>query len=174
MTTNTSPLHHKTKEHTLNTNTTTRPMIWATPGDRDPILNKIESHPWAAASFDAIKNRVANAVQQHQENPDTFLRGLPLIEDEADPSAHPTLTQIDRNMASVAPQERSRTLQRHLVIGVDCGVLYFLTQDESYAQCAADILHATVEAMVRMKPGESTNNGGLIYPNDHLYDARSV
>jgi hypothetical protein len=153
---------------------TSRPMIWVTPSDREPILNKIESHPWAAASFDAMKNRVADAVQQHQVNPDTFLRGLPLLENTADSSAHPTLTQIHRNMASVSPEERSRTLQRFLAIGVDCGVLYFLTLDATYARCAADILHATVEAMVQMEPGESTNNGGLVYPNDHLYEARVV
>ena len=51
---------------------------------------------------------------------------------------------------------------------------YFLTADESYARCAADILHATVEALVQMKPGESTNNGGWIYPEDHLYEARAL
>jgi hypothetical protein len=65
----------------LTTNsTTTRPMIWVTPEDHAPIWEKIKSQPWASDSFNTMQKRVEDAVHQHQQNSDTFLRGLPLLE----------------------------------------------------------------------------------------------
>ncbi len=151
-----------------------RPMIWVTPADRAPILAKIEAQPWARVAFDAMKARVADAVAQHQRDPDAFLRGLPLVPSRPDSSAHPTLAHIGGNQASDGESGARGKLQRFLLSGIDCGVLYFLTGDESYARCTADILHATVEAMVLMKPNESPGNGGWIYPDDHLYEARAL
>ena len=151
-----------------------RPIIWVTAADRAPILAKIESQPWARASFAAMQARVRDAVAQHQQNPDTFLRGLPLVAHPDGPRFHPTLAHIGGNMASEPGREVRGKLQRFLLIGVDCGVLYFLTGDKAYARCAADILHATVEALVQMKPNESAGNGGWIYPDDHLYEARAL
>jgi len=153
---------------------TTRPMIWVTDTDRTPVLDKIKSQTWARDAFAAMQMRVADAIVQHQRDPDAFLRGLPLVIDPANPGAHPTLALIGGNMASQPDRDARGKLQRHLLIGVDCGVLYFLTRDAAYARCAADILHATVEALVRMKPNESTVNGGWIYPEDHLYEARAL
>jgi len=152
----------------------TRPMIWVTDAERTPILNKIESQAWAREAFTAMQARVADALGQHQRDPDAFLRGLPLVIDPANPSSHPTLALIGGNMASQPDRDVRGKLQRYLLIGVDCGVLYFLTRDAAYARCAADILHATVESLVRMKTNESTGNGGWIYPEDHLYEARAL
>jgi len=152
----------------------TRPLIWVAPADRAPILAKIDSQPWAKAAFDAMKARVADSIAKHQADPDTFLRGLPLVKNIAGPSAHPTLALVGGNQAGEAESGRRSGLQRFLLIGIDCGVLYFLTQDESYARCSADILHAAVEALVLMKPNESVGNGGWIYPGDHLYEARAL
>jgi len=156
-----------------------RPMIWVTPTDRAPILAKIESQPWAKASFAAMQARVKDAVARHEKDPDTFLRGLPLVWNKTDPKLHPTLARVDRGKA-VESEELDQSdagagskLQKYLLIGEDCGVLYFLTRDEAYARCAADILNASIEAMVQMKPNESSN-GGLIYPGDHLYEARAI
>ncbi len=138
-----------------------RPLIWVTPADRAPILKKIESQPWAKAVFEAMQARVKQAVAEHEDDPDEFLRGLPLVKNKANPKLHPTLER-----------GRATGLQHYLLIGEDCGVLYFLTQDEAYARCAADILNATVEAMAQMKPSDGAN-GGLIN-SDHLYEARNI
>ncbi|MEO6750384.1 MAG: hypothetical protein ABIZ04_01310, partial [Opitutus sp.] len=151
-----------------------RPMIWVQPADRAEILHKIETQPWARDVFDAMKARVQDAVTRHQTDPDAFLRGLPLVVDAAHPHAHPTLALQGGNMASEPNRETRGKLQGFLLTGIDCGVLYFLTQDDAYASCAADILQATIEAMARMKPNESPANGGWIYPDDHLYEARAL
>ncbi len=151
-----------------------RPLIWVTPADRAPILAKIAAQPWAQASFDAMQARARSAVASHQRDPDAFLRGLPLVPNSADPKLHPTLAHIRRNAESESGDDRRNSLQRYLLIGEDCGVAYFLTQDEAYARCAADILGAVIEALVLMPPNESPENGGWIYPDDHLYEARAL
>lgn len=151
-----------------------RPMIWVNASDRASILAKIESQPWAQAAYAAMKARVEDAVVQHQRDPDAFLRGLPLVANPAGPEYHPTLARIGGDMASTEMSRRDTRLQHYLQIGTDCGVLYYLTQDEAYARCAADILHAAVEAMVLMSPSDEAKNGGLIYPGDHLYEARAL
>jgi len=154
-----------------------RPMIWVTPAERAPILAKIQSQPWAKAAFDAMKDRVQSAVAQHEKSPDGFLRGLPLVWNKAASQLPPTLARVDRDKADKSDEADAGAggkLQKFLLIGEDCGVLYFLTRDEAYARCAADILNASIEAMVQMKPNESAGNGGLIYPDDHLYEARAI
>jgi hypothetical protein len=158
----------------VDTPATVRPMIWVHPGDRAEILQKIETQPWAKNVFEAMKARVHDAVAKHQADPDAFLRGLPLVPDPKDAHAHPTLALLQGGGTAESDPATRGKLQGYLLNGVDCGVLYFLTQDEAYASCAADILQATVEAMVRMKPSESPGNGGWIYPDNHLYEARAL
>jgi hypothetical protein len=148
-------------------------MIWATHADRAPILKKIETQPWARTVFDAMKARVAASVAAHQRDPDAFLRRLPLIADPAQPGRHPTLARVIRDVEDPDGDTRSQ-LHRYILTAVDCGVLHFLTGDAAYARCAADILHATVEALVQMPVNESPGNGGWIFPDDHLYEARAL
>ena len=151
-----------------------RPMIWATDADRPVILAKIAAQPWAHAVFDAMKARVADSVAAHARDPDKFLRGLPFVAHPTDSAQHPTFALIGGNMASESEGRRSHSLQRFLHIGTDCAVLFFLTGDESYARCAADILHTSVEALAQMPRNDATTQGGIVYPGDVLYEARAV
>jgi len=151
-----------------------RPMIWATPADRAAILAKIETQPWAKSSFAGLKARVADAVTRHQKDPAAFLREIPTIPSPAGAQFHPTFAPIRGNMASTPQKGAGPKLERLLSLGVDCGALYYLTGDESYANCAADILNVFVEALVQMKTDETDEDGGLLYPNDFLYEARGI
>jgi hypothetical protein len=150
-----------------------RPMIWVTPADRAPILKKIETQPWARTVFAAMKARVADSVAAHTRDPEAFLRGLPFVAPSA-PSKHPTFALIGGNMAGEAESRRGNSLQRYLHVGTDCAVLYYLTGEEPYARCAADILYASAEALVQMPRNDATEAGGIVYPNDVLYEARAV
>lgn len=151
-----------------------RPMIWVTDADRAAILAKIETKPWAKTVFAAMKDRVADAVARHAKDPDAYLRGLPFAKNSADPSIHPIFAPVRGHAdGSDSGGGRHRVLQRYLQVGTDCAVLYYLTGSETYARCAADILHATVEAMVQMKPADA-EEGGFSQFNDVLYDSRIV
>lgn len=121
-----------------------------------------------------MRARVAEAVAAHQSDSAAFLQRLPLVESPNGPDAHPILERIPGNIASIPAASRDRKIQRALAIGVDCGVLYFLTGESDYAQVAADILYACVEAMVQMAPKEGPFNDGLIFELDHLYEARVI
>ena len=151
-----------------------RPLIWATAADRAPILEKISTQPWAQSVFDAMKGRVADSLAAHARDPDAFLRGLPFVAHPTDPAQHPTFALIGGNMASTPEASRRHSLQRYLHIGTDCAVLFFLTEEERYARCAADILHASVEALARMPRNDTSKQGGIVYPGDVLYEARAV
>ncbi|MDP3069509.1 MAG: heparinase II/III family protein [Opitutaceae bacterium] len=150
-----------------------RPMIWVTSADRTPILAKIETQPWARTVFTAMQDRVKDSVAAHRRDPDAFLRRLPLVADPAQPGRHPTLARVIRNVSDPDGDTRGQ-LHRYILTAVDCGVLHFLTGDAAYARCAGDILHATVSALVQMPVNESTTNGGWIFPEDHLYEARGL
>ncbi|MBB6050812.1 heparinase II/III domain-containing protein [Armatimonas rosea] len=148
-----------------------RPLIWVTPADRAPILDKIATQPWAKALFTALQAGVKDDLAQHQSDRDAYLRGFPLVPSPAGPTAHPTFAYQGANGAR--PNQATRQKLMHFVqVGIDCGVLYFLTEDKSYAACAADILNVFTEAMVQLKPSEAVGNGGYLYPSDHLLEAR--
>ncbi|WP_395095001.1 heparinase II/III family protein [Armatimonas sp.] len=150
---------------------TTRPLIWVTPADRTPILAKIAAQPWAKTVFSALQAGVKDELVQHQRDRDAYLRGFPLIPSPAGPTAHPTFAYQGANGAR--PNQAARQKLMHYVqVGIDCGVLYFLTEDKAYAACAADILTVFAEAMVQLKPSEAVGNGGYLYPSDHLLEAR--
>jgi hypothetical protein len=149
-------------------------MIWVQQKERCAILRAIQSNDKARAELEAMQARVADALAQHTENRETFLRNLPLVHQTDQPGRHPTLLRNDRNIASVPKDQRRKILQGYALIAVDCGVLHFLTQEESYARCAADILNVFVEALVQMEPSADAFNGGWIYTGDHLYEARVV
>lgn len=162
--------------HTSSTNkirryASVRPLIWVTPADRAPVLAKIKSQPWANAFFAALQAQVKDEVARHQRSRDNYLRGFPLIPSPAGAQAHPTFAYQGANGAP--PDMAVRQKLMHFVqVGVDCGALYFLTQETAYAACAADILSVFTEAMVQLKPSENVGDGGYLYPNDHLLEAR--
>lgn len=138
---------------------TPRPMIWVTPADRAPILAKIAAQPWAKAHFTALKDGVKDDLARHQQDRAAYLRGFPAFAYQGANGARPD---------NAARQK----LMHFAQVGIDCGVLYFLTQESAYAACATDILTVFVEAMVQLKPSEGVGNGGYLYPNDHLLEAR--
>ncbi|HKJ90107.1 MAG TPA: heparinase II/III family protein, partial [Oceanipulchritudo sp.] len=143
------------------------PRIWVTPADRDSILDKIENHSYAADLFEQLKARADEAVSRHQADREGFLRALPLDWSRGT-ADHPLFRKITGD-------ESDRPIfMNYLQDAIDCGILYYLTGDEAYAQCAADIMGVFVSAMAHMERSQTLGNGGLIYPSDHLKEARII
>lgn len=154
------------------TQPTERPFIWVKSTDKAQILHKIESQAWAKSFYEEFSMRLNNDIALYKTSPKAFLNKLPFDWSNQKRGQTPPLKTFEEFTDANAAERY--TLNKYLQIGIDCGVLYFLTEDETYAQCASDILHAFVEGTLQIQPSEKTGNGGWIYPNDHLREARVI
>jgi hypothetical protein len=143
------------------------PAIWVQPSDRQEILDKIATYEWAGSLFAKMKERADGVVAEHQADTEAFLRGLPLTGGDA--TTYPAIPKItgDANESVVRTP-----LMQYLQMGIECGILYFLTEDEAYAKCAADISATIVGALSQVPINASGTNAGWIFAYDHLKEAR--
>jgi len=148
-----------------------RPFIWATSAERAAILEKIEAEPWAASLFKSLRDRADLAVRKHAPSRLQSLRDLPLVWPE-EKGLHPGFHYIENDRPGTPGHQNRITLMTYLQDAVDCGVLYYLTEDPAYAQYAADFLATAVLALQEMTPDGNRFNGGWIYPSDHLKESR--
>lgn len=147
-----------------------RPMIWVRPAERPAILVKIAENPAVAAYYAAFSERVKKDMSDWATAPSVYLNRLPLVEvaDEPFPSFR-TYTEF----GGTDGEEQDRMMHQ-LQTAVDCGVLYFLTQEEQYARYAADVLHTFVSAIHQMPLETESHNAGWVYTEDHLREAREI
>lgn len=145
--------------------TADHPHIWVSATEREAILDKIANEDWASSLFNQLRERIDPVVDAHQADRDAFLRGLPLDWPSAS-GGHPPFRYITGD-------ETDRwVLMRYLQEAIECGVVYYVTGDERYAQAAADVMGVVVSALARMDRSTNAANGGLVYPGDHLKEAR--
>lgn len=106
----------------------THPHIWTSPSERQTVLDKINAdtnQKWCAKLYNDLHESIDELVDAHSVDPTTYLLTLPdLSKDEN--------TRNDHSKA--------------LFDAVQAGFLYFLDQEDKYAQFAADILsHYTLQ-----------------------------
>jgi hypothetical protein len=151
--------------------TVERPMIWVKPSDKKAILEKIEQQAWAKTYFETFKKRVETDIKSHQADPKAYLSKMPLDWSVKNGNVPPMLTfKADGGPNS----EKRQALMHYLQTGIDCGILYFLTDENQYAQIGADILNTLIEALQTVKPAQGRSNSGYIYTDDHLREAREI
>ncbi|CAM4036420.1 MULTISPECIES: heparinase II/III domain-containing protein [Pseudoalteromonas] len=149
-----------------------RPSIWVTNSERPEILNKIKTEPWAESLFEELKHRVEPIASLNKEKRLKPLEELPLIWSE-DKSQAPTLPNF--LVKDGGTKEQLTRVVKALQDGVDCGVMYYLTQEDKYAACGADILNTYTNALMLMKVHkEGAMNSSWMFPGDHLYEARVI
>ena len=98
------------------------PHIWTSPEEKSNILNKINADTalkWSGKLYNDLHNSVGDLVSAHKISPQTYLSQLP-----------------DLNKNDNSRNDHSDALYN----AVQAGILYFLDEDEDYAQFAADIL----------------------------------
>jgi autotransporter-associated beta strand protein len=143
----------------------TRPFIWVRDSEKTGILSKISGNPWATTVYNGIVSRVASDVSSHQSNRDSFLRGLPVVDWSAATPKFKTIPAYSESSVRYPAEQKFNDAQ-------DCAILYYLTGDAKYARCAADILHNVIKTMLPVAASSSTGNGGWIFQNDLLKEAR--
>jgi hypothetical protein len=156
-----------------------RPSIWVKNSDRSKILAKIENEPWAQSLFTELKRRVEPLASENIERRKTLLANLPLIWHQESPQK-PVLPTF--KVPGGGTEEQWNALSKTVLDGIDCGVLFYLTQERKYAICGVDILHNIVSALQYMpvdrgdprKEFQDSNNRGWLFPTDHLFEARGI
>lgn len=156
-----------------------RPSIWVTNSDRAKILAKIQNEPWAQSLFAELKQRVEPLASENIEQRKALVANLPLIWQGASPRKLVLPTFKVRGGGSV---EQWNSLSKTILDGIDCGVLFYLTQERKYAMCGADVLYNVVAALKHMpidkgdpsKEFQDSNNKGWLFPTDHLFEARGI
>jgi autotransporter-associated beta strand protein len=141
-----------------------RPFIWVRSWERTGILSKVATNAWAASVYNGMVARVAANLASHQSTRDAWLRQLP-VDWTNSPALFKTIPTYTEGSVRGAAESKFNT-------ALDCAVLYYLTQDTNYAQCAADILHNAVKTLLPVAPSTSVGNGGWVFEDDLLKEAR--
>jgi hypothetical protein len=141
-----------------------RPFIWVRNVEKAGILAKIATNAWATNVFNGMVSRVAADVASHQTNRDAWLRQLP-VDWTLSPARFKTIPTYSESTVRYPAEAKFND-------ALDCAVLYYLTGDAQYARCAADVLHNAVKTLLPVAPSTSVGNGGWIFQDDFLKEAR--
>ena len=140
---------------------TNRPFIWVRGSEKADILAKIATNAWAASLYNSLVSREAASLASYNTDRDTWLRGLPVLWSSSPPLFK---TEPTYSVRSAAESKFNDAL--------DCAILYYLTEDAHYAQCAADILQNTVKTLAPVAVSSSAGNGGWIMQDDWNTECR--
>lgn len=156
----------------LHANEVVRPSIWVKPEDRQDIIRKVNSNKWAASLYQQLGRRAAAVARDDLAERGETLKKLPFIWANGN-NKPPTLPLF--RIEGGGTREQSTAVADTLKDGVDCGVMYFLTEEEKYAKCGADILFTVINALKQLKVHkEGKQNSSWMFPGDHLYEARVI
>lgn len=160
-----------------------RPFILVKKEDRSKILYKIENQDWAKQTYVEFITELNKAIALHETNRDKFLLGLPFDWKTVKPNQMPPFYKTyhlengqQKNIDNITDEEfkNGRTIIRYLEIAINSGIAYFLTQDEKYAQVAADILNAFVNSVLQDEVSEWQGRGGWLIPYDGFREVRVI
>ena len=104
------------------------PCIWVNSAEKNEILNKINTVPWAGNLNTQLHSRVDATKNSHKSNPATLMNSMPIIGNSSTREAHNV----------------------KVTLAVESATLYYLTGNEDYAQLSADILSYYTEAISKM------------------------
>lgn len=160
-----------------------RPIILVKPSDRAAILEKIEKQPWAKKTYANFISELNKDIDLHQSNADKYLRALPFDWENGKKGDMPPFFLTyhiedgqHKNLDNATKKEwvNGREIMRYLQMGVDCGIAYYITQDEKYAQCAIDILNAFVNSVLQSEVSDWHGRGGWLFPDDGFREVREI
>ncbi|WP_282035746.1 InlB B-repeat-containing protein [Saccharicrinis aurantiacus] len=126
------------------------PVIWGTEADKDAILQKMETYPWANAVITKAKAAIDDIVNTHVSNPDAILNTIPEL-------------ASDDNLSEAAASANNTKHSKVLNYASYAGMVYYVSGEEKYAQFAADILWYYIEELANRSPHNTAMSGSDFY-----------
>ncbi|MFD0835681.1 hypothetical protein ACFQ0I_07905 [Mariniflexile aquimaris] len=120
------------------------PVIWVTEEEREGILENIEKYDWAKDILDQLHERVDSKLKLHLKDPNVILNTIP------------DFAKHDRENSEQKAGPLAAGHNKVLALASEAGMLYYLTQDETYAQFAADILGYYIDVLAPKTPQTTT------------------
>lgn len=151
---------------------TERPMIWVTPSEKTALLEKIKDNKWTSDYYNSFVKRVQTDVDDYLKDPVQYLGKLPFDYTLQKPNEIPPFKTV--NNADKDANAKRNKYQHYVKTGIDCGIIYYITGEEKYAEYATSVFYTFVKAMQQITPSKNEFNGGFIYQDDHLREAREV
>ena len=149
-----------------------RPDIWANEAELPAILHKIKTQDWANTYFEDFKSSADKRIEALKSNGFQKVKKLPFLA-LTDPNIS-AFKYFNINFPSKEDDGYRLLFIDLLNTGVDCGVMYYLTKDEKYADAGSTILFNVIEALAKTDYAPSIHNSGLVTLEDHLYEARLI
>ncbi|WP_084062467.1 hypothetical protein [Cellulophaga tyrosinoxydans] len=130
--------------HSIQAQSLKHPVIWVTEDERVDILDKIDKYVWAKSIVNQLHNKVDDELKAHQENPNRILNSIPAF------------AKHDRENSEQKAGPIAAGHNKVLALASEAGMLYYITQEEKYAQFAADILAFYIEHIAPLTPQTTT------------------
>ena len=138
------------------------PVIFATAEERGDILNLIENYDWAQSINAQLHKQVDFYLNRHKNNPNSILETIP---------------KFASNSKQNTEFEAAPYTAKHynvLSIASKSAMLYYLTQQEKYAQFSLDILKPYVNHLSKRTIKNTTISGNAFYDPRTAYGAIAV
>ena len=160
-----------------------RPFILVKASERDQILQKINTQPWANDIYIHLKSIADVQVKKFYKNPKTYIERLPFNWSEKTAANFPPFLKTDhvengkhRNLdnATDAEWRPAELLIEHLQTALECSILYYLTQDKKYAYVASTILYSFIKSVQQSQLSDWHGRGGWLFPYDGFREVRVI
>lgn len=160
-----------------------RPFILVKSSERNEVLQKIETESWAKDIFLILKEKTDIQFNKFNENPNKYLKQLPFNWEQGLEDKFPPFFKTDhiengkhKNLDNATRKEwqPAALLIQYLQVALDCGNLYYITQDEKYAYMASSILYSFVQSVKKSKLSDWHSRGGWLFPYDGFREVRTI
>lgn len=138
------------------------PVIWTTSDEKQKILELIETHDWAQDIENQWYNQIDPLVEVHQNNPETIVAKIP------------GFAENDHQNGESDAFPIAKEHQENLTLATNASILYYLTNNEKYAQFTADILAVYIDELHQRTPVNTTICGNAFYDPRTTYSAFAV
>lgn len=160
-----------------------RPIILVKSQEREKIIQKIENNKWAKDIYDDLLKGIDGELNEYLKDPKTYLYQLPFNWSENKKDEYPpfqlTVHVVDgvhKNLDNATEREYlpAKNLEKQLELAVNCGMAYFISEDDRYADLATSVLYSFVKSVQKSKVSDWHGRGGWLFPDDGFREVRVI